>query len=81
MQLYNISSGKKVHEFQLDVGTISAISGKKQHEQFFFSFCSFLTPNIIFKVDFNPDGSIKETVKFKISENSDKKLINLTALP
>jgi prolyl oligopeptidase len=60
MQLYDLNSGERLHEFKLDVGTISAISGKKHHKEMFFSFCSFLTPNIIFKVDFDGRGDIKE---------------------
>jgi hypothetical protein len=67
MQLYDLNSGERLHEFKLDVGTISAISGKKHHKEMFFSFCSFLTPNIIFKVDFDGRGDIKEKVKMSFS--------------
>ncbi|KAJ8979886.1 hypothetical protein NQ317_017509 [Molorchus minor] len=53
MAIYDLMSGKKLYNFKLDVGTISALSGKRYHNQMFYSFCSFLTPNIIHKVDFD----------------------------
>lgn len=61
MAVYDLDSGKKNYDFQLDVGTVSAISGKRYHTEMFYSFCSFLTPNIIHKVDFT-DGAIKNIV-------------------
>lgn len=61
MTVYDIESGTKIFDFQLDVGTVSSISGKRYHTEMFYSFCSFLTPSIIHKVDF-ADGAIKDTV-------------------
>lgn len=61
MAVHDLESGKKIYDFQLDVGTVSALSGKRYHTEMFYSFCSFLTPNIIHKVDF-ADGAIKDTV-------------------
>lgn len=63
MQLYDIKQGNKIYDFKLDVGTISTISGKKRHTEMFFSFYSFLTPNIIFRVNFNESGVSNESVK------------------
>nr|CAH7731391.1 unnamed protein product [Callosobruchus chinensis] len=59
--IHDLETGKKIHDFNLDVGTVSAISGKYNHQQMFYSFCSFLTPNIIHQVDFK-DGRIIDTV-------------------
>lgn len=61
MGVYDLDTGKKIYDFQLDVGTISALSGKRYHTEMFYSFCSFLTPSIIHKVDF-ADGAITDTV-------------------
>ncbi|KAG5873179.1 hypothetical protein JTB14_035232 [Gonioctena quinquepunctata] len=61
MAIHDLKTGKKIHDFKLDVGTISTISGKHYHKEMFYSFCSFLTPNIIYKVDFDGE-KIKETV-------------------
>lgn len=65
MSIYDLTSGKKVYDFQLDVGTVSSISGKRYHTEMFYSFCSFLTPNVIHKVDF-VDGAIKDTVRMNL---------------
>ncbi|XP_018578935.1 prolyl endopeptidase isoform X2 [Anoplophora glabripennis] len=61
MAIHDLKSGKKIYDFKLDVGSISAVSGKYFHKEMFFSFCSFLTPNIIHKVDFDGD-KISESV-------------------
>ncbi|KAL3283845.1 hypothetical protein HHI36_018015 [Cryptolaemus montrouzieri] len=61
LYLYEISTGKLVHEFKLDVGSIMGISGKRKHTRMFYSFCSFLTPSIIYQVDFE-DDKIEEKV-------------------
>ncbi|XP_060537343.1 prolyl endopeptidase [Cylas formicarius] len=61
LHIFDINTGKKLHDFNLQVGTISAISGKRYHTEMFYSFCSFLTPNIIYKVNF--DGNkINESI-------------------
>lgn len=65
MSIHDLETGQKVYDFQLDVGTVSSISGKRYHTEMFYSFCSFLTPNIIHKVDFD-DGGIKDTVSLKL---------------
>lgn len=62
MHIYDIYTGIKFYDFSLDVGTISSISGKRHHQLMFYSFCSFLTPNIIHLVDFSKDGAISDKV-------------------
>ncbi|XP_056645054.1 prolyl endopeptidase isoform X1 [Diorhabda sublineata] len=61
MSIYDLKTGNKIYDFKLDVGTISAISGKHYHKEMFYSFCSFLTPNIIYKVNFD-NNEIKESL-------------------
>ncbi|KAJ8918765.1 hypothetical protein NQ315_015085 [Exocentrus adspersus] len=53
MAVHDLKSGEKIYDFKLNMGTVSAISGKYFHTEMFFSFCSFLTPNIIHKVEFD----------------------------
>lgn len=60
MHIFDVKTGKKLHDFNLAVGTISALSGKKYHTEMFYSFCSFLTPNIIYRVEFNGDQITEE---------------------
>lgn len=53
MSLHQLLTGEKIMDFPMDLGTITGISGKKDHKEMFYSFCSFLTPNIIYRVDFS----------------------------
>lgn len=62
MAIHNLDTGEKIHEFQLDLGTILSISGKHYHKELFYSFSSFLTPNIIHRVQFT-DAGIEDTVR------------------
>lgn len=61
MSLHDLESGKKLYDFPLDLGTIAGISGKRQHTECFYSFCSFLTPNTIYRVKFN-DSNVDVSV-------------------
>lgn len=61
MQIFDLHTGKKIHDFNVGLGTIKAMSGERHHTEMFYSFSSFLTPNIIYKVDFK-DGKITEKV-------------------
>ncbi|KAF5281223.1 hypothetical protein FQR65_LT14816 [Abscondita terminalis] len=45
-------NGEKVMDFKLEVGSIMGFLSKRSHTQMFFGFTSFLTPNIIYSVDF-----------------------------
>uniref|UniRef100_A0A8D8QBX9 Prolyl endopeptidase n=2 Tax=Cacopsylla melanoneura TaxID=428564 RepID=A0A8D8QBX9_9HEMI len=57
MHLHDLNSGRHLHTFPLDVGTIVGFSGKKKYNDIFYSFMSFLQPTIIFHC------SIPETVE------------------
>lgn len=62
MHIFDINTGNKIYDFKLDVGTVTEISGKRHHSEMFYSVCSFLTPSIIYRVQFNGD-EITEEVK------------------
>ncbi|XP_034668692.1 prolyl endopeptidase [Drosophila subobscura] len=49
---YELATGKMLQEFDLDIGTISGVSGEKKYSEIFYSFSSFLTPGIIYQYDF-----------------------------
>lgn len=53
MSLHDIETGNKIYDFSLDLGTITGISGRRNHTECFYSFCSFLTPNTIYRVKFD----------------------------
>lgn len=56
-----METGEKILDFPLDLGSIGGFSGKREHTEMFFSFSSFLTPNVIYHVDFK-QPQIKATV-------------------
>ncbi|ENN74169.1 hypothetical protein YQE_09142, partial [Dendroctonus ponderosae] len=60
MHIFDINTGNKIYNFKLDVGTVSEISGKRHHSEMFYSVCSFLTPSIIYRVQFNGDQITEE---------------------
>ncbi|MBN3290835.1 PPCE endopeptidase, partial [Polypterus senegalus] len=63
LHLYDLKTGKFLKNLPLDVGTISGISCKKKHTDFFYKFTSFTTPGIIFHCDLTSD--ILEPTVFK----------------
>ncbi|XP_072946311.1 prolyl endopeptidase isoform X2 [Epargyreus clarus] len=52
LQLHSMRSGEMLQTFPLDVGSVVGFSGKKQQSEIFYHFMSFLTPGIIYHVDF-----------------------------
>lgn len=62
MSLHDVETGKKLYDFPLELGTIAGISGRRHHTECFYSFCSFLTPNTIYKVKFN-DSNVDVSVR------------------
>lgn len=52
LSLFKMEAGEKILDFPLEVGSIVGFSGKRQHTRMFFGFTSFLTPNVIYSVDF-----------------------------
>ncbi|KAH8298320.1 hypothetical protein KR018_003556, partial [Drosophila ironensis] len=52
LQSFDLYSGKMTGQFGLEIGTITGCSGKKQYSEIFYSFTSFLIPQIVYQYDF-----------------------------
>ncbi|XP_056154379.1 prolyl endopeptidase-like [Lampris incognitus] len=68
LQLYELSTGQKVRDLPLDVGTVAGVSCKKKHSDFFYKFTSFTTPGIIYHCDLStetPEPSVFRQVEVK----------------
>ena len=51
-----LKDGSFVRNFPLDVGTVVGYKGRRNQDEMFYQFSSFLTPSIIYRYDFtNPD--------------------------
>lgn len=55
LYVHNLSDGKRMAEFKLEIGTIAGYSGKKEQTEIFFQFISFLTPGVIYRCDMTKD--------------------------
>ena len=53
MYVYDLTTGKRLYQFSLDVGSITSITGEKKQTEMFYRFTSFLTPGIIYHCDIN----------------------------
>ena len=61
MELRRLSDGSLIRNFPLDVGSVMGYSGKKEQDEMFYLFASFLTPGIIYRYDFtkpNPQPEV-----------------------
>lgn len=47
-----MNTGHLLQTFALDVGSVVGFSGKKEHSEIFYHFMSFLSPGVIYHVDF-----------------------------
>lgn len=47
LQVYELSTGQLVRDLPLEVGTVSGVSCRKKHSDFFYKFTSFTTPGIL----------------------------------
>ncbi|XP_063394923.1 prolyl endopeptidase [Cydia fagiglandana] len=52
LQLHSMASGELLQTFPLAVGSVVGFSGKKEQHEIFYHFMSFLTPGVIYHVDF-----------------------------
>jgi len=64
LSLHKLETGEKIMDFPLELGSISGIAGRREHTEMFFGFSSFLTPNVIYRVDFK-QPEIKATVFYE----------------
>eukprot|EP01091_Cochliopodium_minus_P015221 TRINITY_DN5348_c0_g1_i1.p1 TRINITY_DN5348_c0_g1~~TRINITY_DN5348_c0_g1_i1.p1 ORF type:complete len:751 (+),score=207.84 TRINITY_DN5348_c0_g1_i1:101-2254(+) len=55
MYLHNLEDGKRIKQFDLEVGTLNGYSGRRKDNEFFFGFTSFLTPSAIYNYSFEKD--------------------------
>lgn len=44
LQVYELSTGQLIRDLPLGVGTVSGVSCRKKHSDFFYKFTSFTTP-------------------------------------
>ena len=49
--LHKLQDGSFVKTFPLDMGSITAFSGKRKDTEMFYGFASFLSPGVIFHCD------------------------------
>lgn len=60
LRLKDLKTGNNLHTFQLDVGHVRSVFGKRKESEIFFNFTSFLTPGIFYYCN------LKETVQPKV---------------
>src|SRR5437763_163945 len=54
--IYEHSTGKFLKEIPIEIGSISdGLSGRRDSQEFFFKFVSFLNPGVIYRYDFSKD--------------------------
>ncbi|XP_013889177.1 prolyl endopeptidase [Austrofundulus limnaeus] len=63
LQVYELSNGQLLRDLPLDVGTISGVSCKKKHSDFFYQFTSFTTPGIIYHCDLSKPNTEPEVFR------------------
>ncbi|OTF82859.1 prolyl oligopeptidase-like protein [Euroglyphus maynei] len=67
MELRKLSDGSLIKNIQIPVGTVSAISAKRNHDELFYLFTSFLEPSSSYHIKFSDDVSHDEPKCFKKS--------------
>lgn len=65
LYLHDLRSGRRIKRIGQDlIGTISAVTGRREHDEFFFYLSSFLSPGTVYRYRFDrPEG--QELVEFR----------------
>lgn len=78
LQLRDLSTGQELHQFQLDIGSVTGFSGDIRHKEMFFKFSSQITPGTIYHVDMasgsQPEVTVHLETKVLGFEKSDFKV-------
>ncbi|XP_014662098.1 PREDICTED: prolyl endopeptidase-like [Priapulus caudatus] len=61
--LHDLETGKQLKKLPLDVGAVTGYSGKKDHNEMFYYFTSFLTPGTIFHYDFSETNPVPKVFR------------------
>ena len=56
MQLRQLKDGSCIKTFPLEVGSLEGISGRKNQNELFYKFTSFLSPGIIYHCDLSKEN-------------------------
>ncbi|KAF9579797.1 hypothetical protein BGW38_003802 [Lunasporangiospora selenospora] len=70
LYIHDLSTGRLLNQITVPIGTISGISGRKEDDEFFFSFTSYLTPGTIYRYNFE---SLDEEKRLSIFRQADVK--------
>ena len=73
MRIYEYSTGKFLKELPLDIGAVESLSGRREDQECFFKFVSFLNPGIIYRYDFEKD-ILTEYRKTKVNGLNNEKM-------
>lgn len=63
LQIRDLKSGSLIHQLPIDIGTVHGISARREDNNVFFGFTSFLSPGIIYQC--NLDSELPEVKVFR----------------
>ena len=64
MYLHQLTTGERIRQIDLEVGTINGFSYRRNDDEFFYGFTSFLTPSAVYRYSF----AKQESTLFRRSE-------------
>nr|XP_026689406.1 prolyl endopeptidase [Ciona intestinalis] len=68
LELRHLADGSLIKQLPLDVGSVVGYSGRKDQDEIFYMFMSFLTPGVIYRYDFNdqkPEPKVFRRIEVK----------------